>query len=195
MKYACVYCNDSYLIFEPCIKSGVLFPNPQLDWFDTCARSDNKLIGSLLLLAINAIHRFSDNEYNFYFVQSEQAKYIFKKRNLEIAKKYKKSSSYLNNMMFVLIYVKDYTLTLEPWEHSKKNEWIPTNGLICARFVEQNNDEILGAILRFAIMMCRGSGALAVRKILFPDGFPSSLEEYLASVNPDYEKYLIIQNN
>lgn len=61
--------------------------------------------------------------------------------------------------------------------------------------------EIVGAVARYTIARCRGKGSYAkgvekVSKILFPEtsfpgGVPASLEEYLSSLNLDYEQWLI----
>lgn len=104
---------------------------------------------------------------------------------------YKTKNDMYKNMMFCDLRLSNNKLTISPWKRKGPEAW---NGMdeehkIIIRFPIP--DELLGAAIRFAFTRCVGSGAIKVAKLLFPTGIPESLDEYLASVNPNYKNWLI----
>lgn len=116
---------------------------------------------------------------------SEQEKYLQRTYG------YKKVNDIYSGMMSCSIYLSDNQLRVSPWKRRGPGAWdgMDKEHDIITRFPIP--DELLGAAIRFAFTRCLGSGAIKVVKLLFPTGIPESLDEYLASVNPNYKNWLI----
>ena len=85
-------------------------------------------------------------------------------------------------------------ITTETYNHIKLDSWEGTDEKIEIQY--DSPAEILGAIVRFAFTKCKGKGPYAkgveiVSKALFPDGVPNSLEEYLESIDQNYEQWIV----
>jgi hypothetical protein len=104
---------------------------------------------------------------------------------------YKTKNDMYKNMMSCSLDLSDGRLKISPMKRKSPGAW---NGLGDEYDIIVQSDalsDIIGAAVRFAFTRCQGKGRDVVVKALFPDGEPNSLEEYLASVNPDYQKWLI----
>ena len=110
---------------------------------------------------------------------------------------FKDEKALYKNMMLCSILVYDDSEIDIMWNvHTKLDTWEADGDDREYKIQYNSPDEILGATVRYALAKCRGKGSYAkgaemVSKILFPEGVPDSVEEYLASINPDYEKWLI----
>ena len=108
---------------------------------------------------------------------------------------FKDEKALYKNMMRCTIWEFDDTeLEIRSSFHERLEVWDSGDFKVKIRY--DSPDEILGATVRYALAKCRGKGSYAkgaemVSKILFPEGVPDSVKEYLASINPDYEKWLI----
>ena len=108
---------------------------------------------------------------------------------------FKDENAFNKNMMSsgILVY-DDLEIVVDNSIHDKLESWDFGDFKVKIRY--DSPDEILGATVRYALAKCRGKGSYAkgaemVSKILFPEGVPDSVKEYLASIDPDYEKWLI----
>lgn len=127
-------------------------------------------------------------------------KYISQKvdeHDAEVMRKYgfKDEKALYKNMMSsgILVY-DDLEIVVDNSIHDKLESWNFGDFKVKIRY--DSPDEILGATVRYALAKCRGKGSYAkgaeiVSKILFPGGVPDSIEDYLATIDPNYEKWLI----
>jgi hypothetical protein len=93
------------------------------------------------------------------------------------------------SMMICSVKSDGVTTTIEASKHIKLHSWECTE--YSFQLSSYSPPELLGAAVRFAFTRCRGNGVDVVTKALFPNGVPNSLEEYLESVDPNYEKWLM----
>jgi hypothetical protein len=120
----------------------------------------------------------------------DSIKYMMKKF------RYKTKGKAFENMMSLSVSKNrngEKKIEIIPWIHVKMDRWNCFGKNEC-RDIFLSSDvpaEILGAAVRFAFTLCEGQGADIVAKTLFPHGIPNSLDEYLASIDKNYEKYII----
>jgi hypothetical protein len=108
---------------------------------------------------------------------------------MEEARIDKKETDLYRNMMSCSITLHNKTLEIAP-SKQVRGGW---NGLGVESHMLLKSDasaELIGAAACFAFTRCQGKGRDIVINALFPDGKPNSLEEYLASVNSDYKKWV-----
>ncbi len=153
----------------------------------TCLENSRELTGQ------EWVEKYGTNTKAFY---ESMAKKI-DERDAETIQEYgfKDEKALYKNMMRCSITVyENFEVELSILDHEKLELWRGQDFNIKIRY--DSPDEILGATVRYALAKCRGKGSYAkgaemVSKILFPEGVPDSVEEYLASINQDYEKWLI----
>jgi hypothetical protein len=103
---------------------------------------------------------------------------------------YKKEVDLYRNMMLCWIDLNNGVLRISPMKQVRGG-WDGLGKKSHILLKSETPAELIGATARFAFTRCQGKGRDIVVKALFPDSEPDSLEEYLASVSPDYQNWLI----
>jgi hypothetical protein len=125
------------------------------------------------------------------FMEESEEEWIVQFKYLKNIYGYKTKTAAYRNMHSCTLALNDGKLKIAPMYRKGTGAW---NGLDAKYDIILRSDvspELLGATVRYAFTLCRGQGVNVVTKALFPDVVPNSLEEYLESVDPDYERWLI----
>jgi hypothetical protein len=161
-------------------------------------RVNNKSVGISILDAINLSRDLSESKYDKLFTRElMKERYDDYIRTMCSKSGYKSKNSGFKNMMHVSIYLEDVkNLRILPTIHEGLTGWDFLSNESNIFILYESPPEIIGAAVRYAFSRCKGkgpytNGAEIVTKALFPDGVPSSLEEYLESIDKDYKKWLI----
>ena len=98
---------------------------------------------------------------------------------------YKRKRDFWANMQVVSVEDEDGKMAFFLFNHAKLKAWDGGNNVRSLNFSIPSNssEEVIGAAVRYAIGCCRGLGADYLRGLLFPEGQPETLEEYLKQLN------------
>jgi hypothetical protein len=144
---------------------------------------------------VNALSMSENLEYSMETMLSIKEKSKIEVLNKENYEKqiygYKTKTELNKNRMFCDIELSASTLTIAPSQKKGLGSYVGLDKKYDIILQSDIPPELLGAAVRFAFTRCRGNGVDVVTKALFPDGVPDSLEEYLESVDPGYEKWLV----
>jgi hypothetical protein len=173
-----------------------MFSDPEYDPMYLNIGESCKLLGETIKIAFNRRDRYLDRDQEKrYFSRdaytkryNDYIKYMMKKFG------YKNKKKTFENMMYVGISKRENKkIRISSTTHMKGDRW--------DEFLDRDgknpyvsldvSSEVLGAVVKYAFTLCAGQGADIVAKALFPDGVPHSFDEYLASIDNNYEKYII----
>lgn len=168
---------------------------------------DNVALGSAIKTCLENSKELSVDEWDEKYGTNDKAfqGYMAQKveeHDAEMMREYgvKDEKVLYRDMMSCTIWEFDNTgLNIKSSLHEKLEVWDSIDFKV--KITNNSPAEIVGAVARYTIARCRGKGSYAkgaekVSKIIFPetsfpDGVPASLEEYLSSLNLDYEQCLI----
>ena len=139
----------------------------------------------------DAIYGTNDNE--FYKSMQEKSKDRIASQIEKYGYKSEKAMYKNMNSCPLDVYDEDIIQIL-PFIHEKLTVWGCPDISIKIRY--DTPIEMLGATVRYAFTKCKGKGSYTkgvevVTNVLFPNEVPTSLEEYLESVDQNYDKWLI----
>ena len=95
---------------------------------------------------------------------------------------YKTKTALLKNMQHVSVENDGKFITFSSDYHLTTDSWGDPDGKtpsVEMKIPSTSSVEVIGAAVRYAIGNCQGKGSDFMRKLLFPEGKPDTLEEYL----------------
>lgn len=201
-KRMSVNCNELYLESVGGITCTLLGDDVESAQRELILPVDNYVLGEAIKTCLenskeltndewDAIYGTNDNE----FYKSMQEKMEARSASQIEKYGYKSEKAMYKNMMSCPIFVyDDSVIDICPWRHIKLTVWEGMDTEIKVRY--DTPIEILGAVVRYAFTKCQGKGPYAkgveiVTNVLFPNEVPASLEEYLESIDQNYDKWLI----
>lgn len=153
----------------------------------TCLENSKELTGD------EWVNKYGSNTKEFY--KSMQEKMEARSASQIEKYGYKSEKTMYKNMNSCPLDVYDEDIIqILPFIHEKLTVWGCPDISIKIRY--DTPIEVLGAVVRYAFTKCQGKGPYAkgveiVTNVLFPNEVPTSLEEYLESVDQNYDKWLI----
>ena len=199
-KYAGIACNEMFIAINTCSFSGWVVGDPKGEDIYLEPLADCRITGDAVLKALAKSRDLSETE------EEEKMNITTKEwRDLKpdrwlftpvaVAERYKEwvqrvmkeykcktKKALFQNMQSVSVdqdndcieFSSSYHLTIDSWGD-------PDGKTPSIRFKIPTNStpEIIGAAVKYAIGNCRGKGADFMRNLLFPEGQPATLEEYL----------------
>ena len=197
-------CNGDFIFIKGWITCTILAASIDEAKKDISIDSTNEVIGKNLIFCLKQSKELTNDEWDFIYGSNDQQfmesmEKEADKENINFVQKYlyKDDTALKKNMMACWIDSELGKLTISSSAHTKLTTWDWADYNI--KIYNDAPPEIIGAAVRYAFSKCIGKGAYAkgaeiVTKALFPDGVPNSLEEYLESIDPDYKKWLVIDN-
>ena len=98
---------------------------------------------------------------------------------------YKTKTALLKNMQHVSVENDGKFIMFSSLYHLTTDSWGDPDGKtpsVKMKIPSTSSVEVIGAAVRYAIGNCQGKGADFMRKLLFPEGKPDTLEEYLSQL-------------
>ena len=207
-KYAGINCNEKFLEIYTCSDSGWIQDDPFGEdiYFELLA--DNKIIGESILKALVKSRDVSISEEDRQALiegkvtrQWIKEKYPgrewttpvaaaerFKKWLADAMKayNYKTKTALLKNMQHVSVENDGKNILFSSLWHLTTDSWGDPDGKTPSvefTIPSSSSVEVIGAAVKYAIGNCQGKGADFMRDIIFPDGQPTTFDEYLKELN------------
>ena len=203
-KYAGIACNEMFIAINTCSFSGWVVGDPKGEDIYLEPLADCRIIGDAVLKALAKSRDLSISEEDRQaLIDKKVTRQWIREKYPEsalftpvaVAERYKEwvqrvmkeykcktKKALFQNMQSVSVdqdndcieFSSSYHLTIDSWGN-------PDGKTPSIRFKIPTNStpEIIGAAVKYAIGNCRGKGADFMRNLLFPDGQPETLEEYL----------------
>jgi hypothetical protein len=200
-KRVTVDCNGDFIHVEGRIWYSILGFVPDNANVCTDINTNNAQLGQIIVTCMQNSQELTKEEWATMFGTNTKD-YInliaqkYEKQYLKLIQecRYKNKQSLCKNMMACTVISDVGTIVIKSTLHSKLDVWEGTDEN--CKIALLSPPAILGATVRYAFSRCKGKGPYAkgaeiVTKALFPNGVPNSLEEYLESGDPNYEKWLV----
>ncbi len=198
-REAIIRINEKFIRILTCSYSGWSQGDPQGEDIYLAPLADVKIIGESVLKALAKSRDLSETEEekNMDITTKEwrdlkpdrwlftpiAAAERYKEWIQRVMKEYnyKTKKALMQNMQHVSVEQNEEHIIFQPTNH-ESIEGFSGDGITEALNVvipANSSPEIIGAATRYAIGNCQGKGSYFMRNILFPEGQPKTLEEYL----------------
>jgi hypothetical protein len=189
-----VNCTNDFLWIKGYKRCGCVFISSKGNNAYLSTICEHKSLGKAIKIALSkrVFIQHPTKETHKFLVEEDKIDEYEQFQYLKKTYGYKKENDICKNMISCSVDLNnEEKLEITPFKRKKNQIWVGVGKETCIYLKSNISLDLLGAAARFAFTRCQGNGRDLVVKALFPDGEPNSLEEYLASVNPDYQKWLI----
>ena len=203
-RYCSFKCNEKFLEIRTCSDAGWIQQDPKGEDIYLEPLADCRIIGDAVLKALAKSRDLSISEEDrqalidkkvtrqwirdkypesaLFAVAACMERYKEWVQRVMKEYKYKTKKALFQNMQSVSVEQDNDCIEFSSLYHLTIDSWGDPDGKtpsIEFKIPTNSTPEIIGAAVKYAIGNCRGKGADFMRNLLFPEGQPETLEEYL----------------